>query len=958
MSLPPGSVRTIVTSPPYFGLRDYGSDEQIGTEETLQAYVDALVATFAALRPALADDGTLWLNLGDSFANDSKWGGSSGGKHVSALHGKSGVGRGKVTTGLAAKNLIGVPWRVAFALQADGWILRSDIIWAKPNPMPESVRDRPTKAHEYLFLFAKSPKYYYDAAAIKEEQITKQGANWISGRGAQGYSAASAGMRNKRTVWTVTPRPFKGAHFAVYPPELIRPCILAGSAPGDIVLDPFSGSGTTGMVALQEGRRYIGIDVNSEYLDLSLETRLSAYITAQERNPEMGNKKTEKRIQELRDTLADIAGALHVLGKELPRLKKKKRAAAEADIDRLNKARKKTFKELDALAPGVYDKAGWAASVHDQGEAQKAAAAEPVLDIDEKAKAKREATEAEADKNVVEDRARASAERLARHKEHLARVAWLHAEIDEVTEALRDDTLKKKARAALTERLDAAETELAGLRAEGEKLTSQAARETTGKATSGYVAPKMRGDETDEELKARVQAKRAAREAALPRGHSDDDFERVNLPGDYQEPAEEIRGGVTEEQAEAIHPEDLPLKKGKKPARAPYIDGNGDVHNASLEPKKKSKKIADLVVEVNGATEQLGKVVAEALTKETDGTTVAEGKELEDVEPVLRRDRWDRPLILTPEGKEEGYRRVTTYIDVLEDKTTLVDWKQRVVVVGVAAIEQAAAGEEGLVGIEEVTHDSVLARVEQSNRDFAAGMKKAKKLFKKGEIDAESYDSRVVTIEKEQKAVLNELVGEAFRAGDGFLKAEAGTRLHYLAECVDKGEPLPEDTTDLERRDLAALADAYRQLDLKVLDIERFVVHDGYKAGGTLDRRVSYVSPSVGRRVVAIGDIKTGRMDYGSAKMARQCAMYGASKGYDPAKPEERVNLRCNQQVALIFHLPAGSGVCTVYELDLTLGHKGLKLCQAVYDYRAETSTLKKVTAAKDGKGIAVGKGE
>lgn len=647
------------------------------------------------------------------------------------------------------------------------------------------------------------------------------------------------------------------------------------------------------------------------------------------------SKKTEKRIQELRDTLTEITGAMATLVDESKHAKKKKRAAAETEIDRLKKARKKTFKELDALAPGVYDKAGWASSVHDQGDAQKVAAAEPVLNVDEKAKAKREATEAEADKNVVEDRARASAERLARHKEHLARIDWLYAEIDEVTEALRDDNLKKKARAALTERLDAAEAELAGLRAEGEKLTFQAARETTGKATSGYVAPKMRGDETDEELKARVQAKRAARERgenlAKVKGDGRPEYHPDGIT--RNEDGEEIRAGVTEEQAEAIHPEDLPLKK-------------------------KGKKVTDLVDEVKAASKTIAETVSEAIATETDGTTVAEGKALEDVEPVLRRDRWDRPLILTPEGKEEGYRRVTTYIDVLEDKTTLVDWKQRIVVVGVAAIEQAAAGEPGLVGIEEVTSDSVLSRVEESNRLFAKSMKVAKKDLKKGSYTATEYEEAVARIEKRQKAELNDLVAEAFKAGDGFLKAEAGTRLHYLAECVDKGEPLPEDATDLERRDLAALADAYRQLDLKVLDVERFVVHDGYKAGGTLDRRVSYISPSVGRRVVAIGDIKTGRMDHGSAKMARQCAMYGASKGYDPAKPEERVNLRCNQQVALIFHLPAGSGVCTVYELDITLGHKGLKLCQAVYDYRAETSTLKKVTAAKDGKGIAVGRGE
>jgi len=351
LELEPASVRTIVTSPPYFGLRDYGSDEQIGSEATLDEYVDALVRTFRALRPALTDDGTVWLNLGDSFANDGKWGGSSGGKHVSALHGKSGIGRGKVKTELAPKNLIGVPWRVAFALQADGWILRSDIVWAKPNPMPESVTDRPTRSHEFLFLFAKSPKYFYDAEAISETATGQASGNGFArpesisrgGRGqedgwqgrpqlrralqiaaehgltedhfaairAVGMSDAGkarvtqagsgrndpemqrlaneakeklggyyreflvGGTKNKRDVWTVSSQPFSGAHFATYPSALIRPCILAGSARGNTVLDPFSGSGTTGMVATHEGRRYIGIDVNAEYLDLSLRERFA-----------------------------------------------------------------------------------------------------------------------------------------------------------------------------------------------------------------------------------------------------------------------------------------------------------------------------------------------------------------------------------------------------------------------------------------------------------------------------------------------------------------------------------------------------------------------------------------------------------------------------------------------------------------------------------------------------------
>lgn len=291
-TLPSDSVQTIVTSPPYYGLRDYGSDGQMGAEETVGQYVDKMVTLFRELRRALSSDGTLWLNLGDSYS------GARGGPQ-----GESGEMAGRTVAlhraaartrepQMVSKNLLGVPWRVAFALQDDGWILRSDIIWAKPNPMPESVTDRPTKAHEYLFLFAKQPKYYYDASAIAEEATTNV-ISKILGRGDQGYSRASGGggnpqrdhsggygyteghTRNKRSVWEVPTTPFSAAHFAVYPPELIRPCILAGSAPGDTVMDPFSGSGTTGMVATQEGRRYVGIDLNSDYLDLSLRTRFA-----------------------------------------------------------------------------------------------------------------------------------------------------------------------------------------------------------------------------------------------------------------------------------------------------------------------------------------------------------------------------------------------------------------------------------------------------------------------------------------------------------------------------------------------------------------------------------------------------------------------------------------------------------------------------------------------------------
>jgi len=265
-TMPSGSVQTIVTSPPYFGLRDYGEDGQIGAEGSVGEYVARLVELFRELRRVLADDGTLWLNIGDSYG--------------------------------AGKQLMGAPWQVALALQSDGWILRSDIIWAKTNPMPESVTDRPTKAHEYLFLLSKRPSYYYDADAVREDYSDRvQERQQYAGRDVQvnawsadsgrndsnptrgilgfGHRGANPEGRNMRSVWQVPTVPFPGAHFAVYPPELIRPCIRAGSRPGDTVLDPFSGSGTTGAVATFEGRKYIGIDLNREYLDLSLRTRFA-----------------------------------------------------------------------------------------------------------------------------------------------------------------------------------------------------------------------------------------------------------------------------------------------------------------------------------------------------------------------------------------------------------------------------------------------------------------------------------------------------------------------------------------------------------------------------------------------------------------------------------------------------------------------------------------------------------
>jgi DNA modification methylase len=283
-TLADATVQTCVTSPPYFGLRDYGAAGQIGLESTPEAYVGRLVEVFREVRRVLKLDGTLWLNLGDSYANDTKWGGSTGGKHSGALHGHP-VGRARRSTGLKSKDLIGVPWRVAFALQADGWYLRQDIIWAKPNPMPESVRDRCTKAHEYVFLLAKSKRYFYDAAAVGETATNRPSGNKarkladgsecrLNTHLGRGVPYVASETRNRRSVWTITPKPYKGAHFAVMPEALVTPCILAGSRPGDLVLDPFAGAGTVAVVARRLARSFVGMELKAEYCALA-ERRLA-----------------------------------------------------------------------------------------------------------------------------------------------------------------------------------------------------------------------------------------------------------------------------------------------------------------------------------------------------------------------------------------------------------------------------------------------------------------------------------------------------------------------------------------------------------------------------------------------------------------------------------------------------------------------------------------------------------
>ena len=282
------SVHCCVTSPPYFGLRDYGVDGQLGLEKTPDEYVSRMVEVFREVRRVLRDDGTLWLNLGDSYASSGVYNADAFADMGARLHAKGhrysatssgGKGRAPTPEGLKTKDLIGIPWRVAFALQADGWYLRQDIIWHKPNPMPESVRDRCTKAHEYLFLLSKSERYYFDSEAMREQAVSNpsdkrrgDGGNYKTIQniyGATHCGVSEDGKRNRRSIWTVATRPYKGAHFATFPPQLIEPCILAGCPVGGTVLDPFFGSGTTGSVAVQHGRQYLGIELNPEYIALA-----------------------------------------------------------------------------------------------------------------------------------------------------------------------------------------------------------------------------------------------------------------------------------------------------------------------------------------------------------------------------------------------------------------------------------------------------------------------------------------------------------------------------------------------------------------------------------------------------------------------------------------------------------------------------------------------------------------
>lgn len=284
--LPDESVQCVVTSPPYWGLRDYHADGQIGLEASVEEHLETMVAVFREVRRVLRVDGTVWANYGDLFFSGEakKAFGDQGEKWVSqGAHGTSGKrAAGLRGLGLKPKDLVGMAWRFAFALQADGWWLRSDIVWHKPNPMPESVTDRPTKSHEYVFLLTRSPRYFYDADAVREPPTrpelveSKRNVGFIGDlngmkrpEGLQGGHYCNPAGRNFRSVWTIPTHAYSAAHFATFPPRLVEPCVKAGSREGDTVLDPFAGSGTTGVVALRLGRRFVGVELNPEYARLA-----------------------------------------------------------------------------------------------------------------------------------------------------------------------------------------------------------------------------------------------------------------------------------------------------------------------------------------------------------------------------------------------------------------------------------------------------------------------------------------------------------------------------------------------------------------------------------------------------------------------------------------------------------------------------------------------------------------
>ena len=470
------------------------------------------------------------------------------------------------------------------------------------------------------------------------------------------------------------------------------------------------------------------------------------------------------------------------------------------------------------------------------------------------------------------------------HLEHLSRVGELNLIITDADQPKPLGFTKAEKKAAQKELNALAAATLArqaDLEAGG--MNPEPAKQWSAKeALDGKLAA-AETPESDDDIKARVQAKRALRAAAEAQGATVDPEPSASLPG--------VESAVT---TKAVVGADKKI---------PESEGKG------------------------------------WLDSET-GPTLADPVEEQP------RDRWGRPLIVpVGGGKAVGYKRTTTFIDVLDDKTALKDWANRIVVTGVAAIEQKSKGDETVVDVSEVGSVSVVDRVIEANQQLAKSAKKADKDLKKGRIDEDQHAKAHDDAEKAHKSALRELVNEAFEAGEGFVKAETGTRIHLLTELHDTKQPMPDDVTESELRDVAAYAAALKEINAEILAVEQFVVIDEFQVGGTLDRRLRYDSPALGRRITAIGDVKTGRVDFGAGKMTRQLAAYAMGKGYNHLQPEERVTFRTNREYGLIFHLPAGSGVCTVYEIDLKKGAEGLRLCAQVFAHRSETTTAKVFTA-------------
>lgn len=374
--------------------------------------------------------------------------------------------------------------------------------------------------------------------------------------------------------------------------------------------------------------------------------------------------------------------------------------------------------------------------------------------------------------------------------------------------------------------------------------------------------------------------------------------------------------------------------------------------------KKKAKKgedktIREVAAEVHAEGGKL-EITSSPVTLDTEdeGTRI-----IADPEALQPRDRWDRPIIEpVGGGKGKGYKRTTTFIDVIDDKSALVNWGRRVVLAGVGAVEAAQNNDPIVANIAEVVGESIVTRIIEANTTLASAAKAADKALKKGKITEDEHAQAHDAAEMAHKRTLDALAAEAFKAGDGFVKAETGTRIHKLTEIYDLEGPAGlaalGDVTPSEFRDISAYAEACAALNVEILAVEQFVVVDELEVGGTLDRRLRYDSPKLGRRITAIGDVKTGRVDYGMGKMTRQLAIYAAGKGYDWRKPEERVTFRTNREVGLIFHIPAGSGICEVWEIDLKKGWEGVQLCAKIFAHRSET------TQAKVGTKVASARGE